>query len=186
MKHFKLVLPTAGKLTRYAGFDGSSDAFVLAELARSVPSARPLTIITANALDAQRLLDELPFFAPELKVHLLPDWETLPYDTFSPHFDLISERLATLYQVLNGACDVLIVPVTTALYRLLPKEFLAAHTFYQTGQYTRSGYISQPDDTGRLHARSTSAITRRIQRARWVGRFVSNGESATVSPGFAR
>ncbi|MCW5601650.1 transcription-repair coupling factor [Nitrosomonas sp.] len=130
MKHFKLVLPTAGKLTRYAGFDGSSDAFVLAELARSVPSARPLTIITANALDAQRLLDELPFFAPELKVHLLPDWETLPYDTFSPHFDLISERLATLYQVLNGACDVLIVPVTTALYRLLPKEFLAAHTFF--------------------------------------------------------
>src|SRR5690606_8494817 len=130
MKHFKLVLPTAGKLTRYAGFDGSSDAFVLAELARSAPSARPLTIIAANALDAQRLLDELPFFAPELKVHLLPDWETLPYDTFSPHFDLISERLATLYQVLNGACDVLIVPVTTALYRLLPKEFLAAHTFF--------------------------------------------------------
>ena len=66
-------------------------------------------------------------FAPELKVHLLPD-QTRPIHVFTA-FRFNSERLATLYQVLNGACDVLIAPVTTALYRLLPKEFLAAHTF---------------------------------------------------------
>ena len=117
-------------MTRYAGFDGSGDTHALAELARLAQCVKPLTIITANALDAQRFLEEFPFFAPELNVYLLPDWETLPYDTFSPHFDLISERLATLYQVMNGMCDVLIVPVTTALYRMLPKEFLAAHTFF--------------------------------------------------------
>lgn len=128
---FKLNLPAPGMLSRYFGFDGSSDTFALAELTRSGQQwAKPLTIITASALDAQRLLEELPFFAPELNAHLLPDWETLPYDTFSPHFDLISERLATLYQVMNGFCDVLVVPVTTALYRMLPKEFLAAHTFF--------------------------------------------------------
>ncbi|SDH19567.1 transcription-repair coupling factor [Nitrosomonas sp. Nm132] len=149
--HFKFALPAPGMLTRHAGFDGSSDTFALAELARMVQLAKPLTIITANALDAQRLLEELPFFAPELNVHLLPDWETLPYDTFSPHFDLISERLATLYQVMNGSCDVLIVPVTTALYRMLPREFLAAHTFFVKqgstldlpvfrGQMTLAGY----------------------------------------------
>ena len=121
------TLPTPGTLFRYANFDGSSDAMFIAQLAQQ---AKPITIITANALDAQRLLEEIIYFAPKLKVHLLPDWETLPYDTFSPHQDLISERLATLYQVMTGTCDALIVPLTTALYRMLPREYLAAHTFF--------------------------------------------------------
>lgn len=123
----KHTLPAPGAVLRYAHFDGSSDALFLAQLAQQ---AKPVTIITANALDAQRLLEEIPYFAPELRTHLLPDWETLPYDTFSPHHDLVSERLATLYQVMNGACDVLIAPLTTALYRMLPREYLAAHTFF--------------------------------------------------------
>lgn len=120
-------LPKPGTVSRYADFDGSSDALFLAQLAQQ---AKPITIITANALDAQRLLEEISFFAPELRTHLLPDWETLPYDVFSPHHDLISERLSTLYQVMNGACDVLIAPLTTTLYRMLPREYLAAHTFF--------------------------------------------------------
>ncbi len=123
----KLTLPAPGNILRFADFNGSSDALVLAQIGQQ---AKPITILTANALDAQRLLEEITFFAPELRTHLLPDWETLPYDTFSPHYDLVSERLATLYQVMNGSCDVLIVPVTTALYRMLPREYLAAHTFF--------------------------------------------------------
>ncbi|MGO9506940.1 MAG: hypothetical protein ACLPXZ_06190, partial [Mycobacterium sp.] len=67
----------------------------LAEIAGKV---RPLLVITATALDAQRLIDEIRYFAPRLEIHLLPDWETLPYDSFSPHHDLVSERLATLHQ----------------------------------------------------------------------------------------
>jgi len=55
-----------------------------------------------------------------LKVNLLPDWETLPYDVFSPHPDLISERLATLYQISQNQSDVIIVPMATALLRLPP------------------------------------------------------------------
>jgi transcription-repair coupling factor (superfamily II helicase) len=55
-----------------------------------------LAVVTASPLEAQRLAEEIAWFAPELRVHLLPDWETLPYDNFSPHQDLISERLATL------------------------------------------------------------------------------------------
>ncbi|OQW39156.1 MAG: transcription-repair coupling factor [Proteobacteria bacterium SG_bin4] len=125
--HQKPILPEPGAVLRYADFAGSSDALFLAQLAQQ---AKPVAIITANALDAQRLLEEIPYFAPELKTHLLPDWETLPYDTFSPHHDLVSERLATLYQVMTGACDVLIAPLTTALYRMLPREYLAAHTFF--------------------------------------------------------
>ncbi len=126
----KLAAASSGMPQRYVGFEGSSDACALAELARSTQAEKPLTIVTANAQDAQRLLEEIPFFAPDLRVNLLPDWETLPYDTFSPHHDLVSERLATIYQITHHACDVLIVPVTTALYRMPPREFLAAHSFF--------------------------------------------------------
>lgn len=117
-------------LRHHFDFQGSSDACTLARLARANPAEKPLTVVTANALDAQRLLDEIPFFAPEQRVNLLPDWETLPYDQFSPHQDLISERLATFYQVTHHTCDVLIVPVTTALYAMPPREYLAAHSFF--------------------------------------------------------
>lgn len=124
---FKLTVPPPGSTIRYSHFHGSGDSLALAQLAQQT---RPIVIISASALDAQRLLEEIPFFAPELSTRLLPDWETLPYDTFSPHQDLISERLATLYQLMSGMCDVLIVPVTTALYRMPPPEYLAAHTFF--------------------------------------------------------
>ena len=113
---------------------GSADAFVLAQAAAELKSQkRMLTVVVAHASDAQRLLAEIPWFGSEpneLRCHLLPDWETLPYDAFSPHQDLVSERLATLYEVLNGHCDVLIVPATTALVRMAPPAFLASYTFF--------------------------------------------------------
>jgi transcription-repair coupling factor (superfamily II helicase) len=112
---------------RYTGLHGSSDALAIGQLAAE---RSPLVVIAANALEAQRLKDEIPFFAPNLRVHLLPDWETLPYDQFSPHQDLVSERLATLHHIRSNACDVVIVPITTALYPLPPVEHLAAYTFF--------------------------------------------------------
>jgi len=112
---------------RYSQLVGSSDALALAQYAAQ---HSPLVIIAANALEAQRLVEEMPFFGPRLRVHLLPDWETLPYDHFSPHQDLVSERLATLHHIRSNACDVVIVPLTTALYPLPPVEHLAAYTFF--------------------------------------------------------
>jgi len=88
-----------------------------------------LAVICANATDAQRLAQEIPYFAPEARVRLLPDWETLPYDSFSPHQDLVSERLATLHDLGEHRCDILLVPAATALYRMPPASFLAAYTF---------------------------------------------------------
>lgn len=126
----KLNPLSSESLPRYTGLEGSSDACALARLANRNPAGQLLAVITASALDAQRLLEEIPFFAPDLRVSLLPDWETLPYDIFSPHQDLISERLATFYQIAHNTCDVLIIPVTTALYRMPPREFLAAHSFF--------------------------------------------------------
>ncbi len=120
-------LPAPGQRTSTALLHGSSDAPLLAELAAR---ARPLLVLTESAWQAQRLLQEIPFFAPQLRVHMLPDWETLPYDHFSPHHDLVSERLATLCQMVRGDFDITLVPVTTALYRMAPVDFITANTFY--------------------------------------------------------
>jgi transcription-repair coupling factor (superfamily II helicase) len=106
---------------------GSADALAIAQ---SAGAGQLLAVIAASPLDAQRLQDEIAWFAPTLRVHLLPDWETLPYDSFSPHQDLISERLATLHAVVRGECDVLIAAASTALARLAPPTFLSAHTFF--------------------------------------------------------
>ncbi|MFG6489315.1 transcription-repair coupling factor [Roseateles sp. BYS78W] len=113
---------------------GSADALLLARFAQAQRDAgRMAAIFTAEPGDTQRLEDELKFFAPELKVAVFPDWETLPYDSFSPHQDLISERLATLWELLQSrktkSIDVVLMPASTALTRLAPPSFLAGTTF---------------------------------------------------------
>jgi transcription-repair coupling factor (superfamily II helicase) len=110
-----------------ARFAGSADALALCRIAEA---CRPLAVVSATALDAQRLVEEIAWFAPQLRVCLLPDWETLPYDSFSPHQDLVSERLATLYRIQRGEFDIAVVPAQTALVRLCPPSYLAARTFF--------------------------------------------------------
>ena len=110
---------------------GSADAMLLARLAQALQAEqRMLAVISADPADTQRLADELLFFAPSLRVTVFPDWETLPYDNFSPHQDLISERLATLWRIHQRETDVVLLPATTALTRLAPPAFLAATTFH--------------------------------------------------------
>ncbi|MES2886584.1 MAG: transcription-repair coupling factor [Pseudomonadota bacterium] len=109
---------------------GSADALLLARFAQANQvQGRPTAIVTAEPADTQRLENELAFFAPGLRIAVFPDWETLPYDTFSPHQDLISERLATLWRIQQGDVDVVLMPGSTALVRLAPVSFLAAYTF---------------------------------------------------------
>jgi transcription-repair coupling factor (superfamily II helicase) len=118
-KRFALPLPP-----------GSADALLLARMADANKAEQRCTgVLTADPAEAQRLAEELPLFAPELRVAVFPDWETLPYDTFSPHQDLVSERLATLWRLLQHDLDVVLLPATTALTRLAPTSFLAATTF---------------------------------------------------------
>ena len=64
----------------------------------------------------------------QLPICLFPDWETLPYDTFSPHQDIISQRLATLYQLSRMDKGIVIVPVSTLMQRLAPKQYLEANS----------------------------------------------------------
>jgi transcription-repair coupling factor (superfamily II helicase) len=147
-----IALVKAGQRFAFDGATGSSDALALARYHLAYREKVPLLVVMcASAVDSQRLAVEIPFFAPEARVRLLPDWETLPYDTFSPHQDLVSARLATLHDLGEGRCDILLVPATTALYRMPPASFLAAYTFEFTqgerlneaklkGQLTLAGY----------------------------------------------
>ncbi|MBI5790197.1 MAG: transcription-repair coupling factor [Rhodocyclales bacterium] len=119
--------PKPGQRLDLPSLAASADALALAQLARP---GRLLAVVAASPLEAQRLAEEIAWFDPALRVHLLPDWETLPYDSFSPHQDLISERLATLHAVSNNECEVLIAAASTAVTRLAPAAFLAGHTFF--------------------------------------------------------
>jgi transcription-repair coupling factor (superfamily II helicase) len=162
------ALPKPGNRFALPALYGSADAYALSVAALGLKASKQmLTVIVANASDGQRLLDEIPWFAEgKLACHLLPDWETLPYDAFSPHQDLVSARLATLHEIRNGACDVLLVPATTALVRLAPPSFLAAYTFFFTqgekldeaklkAQLTLAGYthVSQVMSPGEYSVR---------------------------------
>ena len=122
-----LTAASPGTRLRFGRLHGSSDALALARLAQA---RGPVAVVCASALDAQRLREEIPWFVPALRVSLFPDLETLPYDQFSPHHDLVSERLETLYRITTGEFDLAIVPASTALQRLSPPSYLAAYTFF--------------------------------------------------------
>jgi transcription-repair coupling factor (superfamily II helicase) len=122
-----VALPQSRESEDGARLHGSSDALALARLAQS---QRPVVVFCARATEAQRLKEEIAWFAPQLAVLLLPDWETLPYDHFSPHHDLVSERLATLYRIMREDFDVALVPAPTALTRLAPPSYLAGRSFF--------------------------------------------------------
>ncbi|MCK6415879.1 MAG: transcription-repair coupling factor [Giesbergeria sp.] len=158
---------------------GSADALLLARLAeREKDGQRRTAIVTADASDAQRLIDEMAFFAPELRCALFPDWETLPYDQFSPHQDLISERLATLWRIgqkdaAQGA-DVVLVPATTALYRLAPPAFLAGYTFHFK--------VKQKLDEAQLRAQLTLAGYQHVTQVVSPGEYAVRGGLIDLFP----
>ncbi|MEJ5989272.1 transcription-repair coupling factor [Ramlibacter sp. PS3R-8] len=154
---------------------GSADALLLARLAqREQQQGRLTAIVTADANDAQRLLDEIAFFAPGLRTALFPDWETLPYDQFSPHQDLISERLATLWRILQREADLVLVPASTALYRVAPPSFLAGYTF--------EFRVQQQLDEARLKAQLTLAGYNHVTQVVSPGEYAVRGGLIDLFP----
>ena len=118
-----------GEKLEWGNLSHAGPAFVIASTA--IADNKPLMVITPDSASANRLEEELAFFLAgneSVKVQQMPDWEILPYDTFSPHQDIISQRLSTLYQLPTSDSSaikmVLIVSVSTLLNRLCPKNFL--------------------------------------------------------------
>ncbi|WP_432239251.1 transcription-repair coupling factor [Herbaspirillum robiniae] len=180
----KKSLPKPGVRFVPPAVHGSADACLLAQAALALKAeGRMLAVVVAGATEAQRLLSEIPWFQPDgardeeqlrLRCHLLPDWETLPYDAFSPHQDLVSERLATLYEVQNGQCDLLIVPATTALLRMAPPEFLAAYTFF----FKKGEKL----DEGRLKSQLTLAGYSHVGQVMSPGEYSVRGGLIDIFP----
>ncbi len=132
MPAFSLLppVPRNGERAQVARPAGSGTALALARLARSLHEAKRTLIVTcADAQDVHQLSLEIAWFDPALRVREFSDWETLPYDHFSPHPDLVSDRLKALYALATNACDVMIVAATTATQKLAPRSYIAARTF---------------------------------------------------------
>jgi transcription-repair coupling factor (superfamily II helicase) len=107
---------------------GSAPALALAEAAAAAP--RLHVVIVDAARDLEQLTAELRFFAGDsLPLLTLPDWEVLPYDLFSPHPDIISERLRTLYELPQTQRGCLIVAADTLLQRLPPRHYVEGRAF---------------------------------------------------------
>ncbi len=84
-----------------------------------------LIAVTADTHAAHTLEGELRVFADNsLTILHLPDWETLPYDVFSPHSEIVASRIGTLYRLPQIQRGVLVVPVSSLMQRLLPKRWL--------------------------------------------------------------
>lgn len=123
------IIPTPGKKLFWGNLLGSSLGLSISQAINQYPG---LTIIvTPDLLTAQRLEMELQFFNTDDSLEILnfPDWETLPYDHFSPHQDIIAERLQALYRLPSLTKGVLLTPITTLLQRITPPDYITANTF---------------------------------------------------------
>lgn len=115
----------AGERKFIGNLIGGAFALTLSDLAQNHSGLS--VVITSDHQQAIKLAHELETCFPH-PVHLFPDWETLPYDNFSPHQEIISERIAKLYQLPQMQQGVLILPITTLLQRQSPKSFLLQNT----------------------------------------------------------
>lgn len=89
----------------------------------------PLLLITTTPQEAIQLQQACQFFDPELPCLIFPSWETLPYDQFSPHQAIVSDRLLTLLRLPSFSQGIVIAPINTVLQRLAPKSYLAGQVF---------------------------------------------------------
>jgi transcription-repair coupling factor (superfamily II helicase) len=117
-----------GQRISWVNLQGASLGLALSSAIRQ--HQKTTVIVTPDTLTANRLEYELQFFyQSDTPILQLPDWETLPYDYFSPHQDIISGRLATLYKLSSSQKTAIIAPITTLMQRLCPPDYLQSHTF---------------------------------------------------------
>ncbi|WP_277052142.1 transcription-repair coupling factor [Zestomonas thermotolerans] len=165
-------LPAGAGKQHWGNLPGAAQSLAIAEAASA---ARRFTLLlTADSQSAERLEQELRFFAPELPVLHFPDWETLPYDLFSPHQDIISQRVATLYQLPQLSHGVLVVPISTALHRLAPTRFLLGSSLILD--------VGQKLDVEEMRLRLEAAGYRCVETVYEHGEFAVRGALIDLFP----
>jgi transcription-repair coupling factor (superfamily II helicase) len=125
------VLPArAGDRIQWGNLHGSAPALAIARAAVAIPKIGLLIVPSTAAAD--QMERDLKLFlagiptAPD--VLRFPDWETLPYDSFSPHQDIVSERMRALYQLCRGGKTLLIVPAATLAQKIPPQTYILANS----------------------------------------------------------
>ncbi|QEY15556.1 transcription-repair coupling factor [Cellvibrio sp. KY-GH-1] len=165
----------AGNRQYWGQLYGSAQALAIANAA-TLYSGLSL-IVTADTSSAIRLETELRFFAGDangLPVLQLADWETLPYDTISPHQDIISERLRTLYQLPAVKQGILVVPITTLLQRLMPQSYLLGNSLMVS--------VGEQIDTNQLRQNLERAGYRCVDTVYEHGEFAVRGSLMDIYP----
>src|SRR5579863_326791 len=116
------------KVIHWGNLHGASVSLALANAIAD--NKQPLLIIAPDNLYVSHLLEKLKFFnAKLLNLISFPDYETLPYDHFSPHQDIISERLTALNRIPTLQQGAIVSTIATLMQRLSPKEYLDSHSF---------------------------------------------------------
>lgn len=127
----KAILPKKpGQRQFWQDLHGAAESLAIYSCAKNADTF--VTVITPDSLSANKLRFELQFFAEEdaaLPVVSFPDWEILPYDQFSPHQDIISERLLTLYSLPQLKKGILIVPINTLMHYTTARDYVESSTF---------------------------------------------------------
>lgn len=165
-------MPAASGKQTWGNLPGAALSLAIAEAASN--AERFTLLLTADSQSAERLQDELAFFAPGLPVLHFPDWETLPYDVFSPHQDIISQRIAALYRLPELTHGVLVVPISTALHRLAPKRFLLGSSLVLD--------IGQKLDVEQMRSRLEAAGYRCVDTVYEHGEFAVRGALIDLFP----
>ena len=153
MSHAPLLYtPTTQNKHTWGQLHGSSLTLAIAEFCTKTPGIK--FIIAPDNLIATQCLEELQFFLEPLshtnEILLFPDWETLPYDQFSPHQDIISERLSTLHRLQYSSNAIVLSSISTLMHRLCPPEFLHHYAFIMKEGQTveHDGFSSQMQQAG--------------------------------------
>jgi len=150
---------------------GSSIGLAISQIAQKMP----LTVITPDTLSAQHLVEDIQFYAKaNLPLLTFPDWETLPYDLFSPHQDIISERLTTLYHLPDIEQGVLVLPVNTLMSRLAPTDYVKAKSLLVT-----TGQHLNPE---KLRQQLELSGYRRVEQVMEHGEFAVRGSLLDLFP----
>jgi transcription-repair coupling factor (superfamily II helicase) len=165
-------LPAAAGKQHWGNLPGAAQSLAIAEAASR--SQRFTLLLTEGSQSAERLQEELRFFAPDLPVLHFPDWETLAYDVFSPHQDIISQRIATLYRLPELKHGVLVVPIATALHRLAPPRFLLGSSLVLD--------VGQRLDVDDMRARLEAAGYRCVDTVYEHGEFAVRGALIDLYP----
>jgi transcription-repair coupling factor (superfamily II helicase) len=169
-----LLLPaTRGTRVRWGQLYGSATALHVVRAARELNA--PMLVIADDARGVTRLENELRFFAGEgFPIVTFPDWETLPYDLFSPHPDIVSRRLKLLATLPRFQKGIVIVDLVTILQRLAPQSYIDAHAF--------DLHVGDRLDLEEFRARLTAAGYVSVAQVITPGEFAVRGSLLDLFP----